>query len=340
MKLRKIVLYVLLAAFLLFGGYRGYGIYQHHQAYEITDDAAIDGNIVPVTSRIGGYVKEVRVTENQIARSGQLLVAIDSIDLVTRCHQAEAALEAAKAQLAVAKANLQTAYQAKKSAEVALEIPRTNIWKAEKEYNRYHELYEQNLATPQQIDQYQATLETAKSQMEMAKQSVAAAQEQVQTAQAQIKVAEANVVLRDKDVENARLQLTYTRINAPVDGIVSKDNIQPGQLIQPGQPLMSLVDNQQVWVTANFKETQMQGIEIGKEVLIHVDAYPELDVTGEVESLSAATGSKFSLIPPDNATGNFVKMVQRIPVRIAIHHNEETLQKLKPGMSVNVEVKK
>ena len=174
----------------------------------------------------------------------------------------------------------------------------------------------------------------------MAKQSVAAAQEQVQTAQAQIKVAEANVVLRDKDVENARLQLTYTRINAPVDGIVSKDNIQPGQLIQPGQPLMSLVDNQQVWVTANFKETQMQGIEIGKEVLIHVDAYPELDVTGEVESLSAATGSKFSLIPPDNATGNFVKMVQRIPVRIAIHHNEETLQKLKPGMSVNVEVKK
>ena len=340
MKGRKIILYLLLIIALGFGGYKGYRVYQHHQAYEITDDAAIDGHIVPVTSRIGGYVKVVQVSENQEAHSGDLLIAIDSLDLVTRAHQAEAALVGAQAQLAVTKANLNAALQARKSAEVALELPRTNIWKAESDFNRYNELYAQNLATPQQIDQYKATLETAKSQLSIAQQAVAAANEQVQTAQAQIKVAEANILLREKDIESANLQLTYTRVYAPVDGIVSKDNIQPGQFIQPGQPLMSLVEHQNVWVTANFKETQLTGIQLGNPVNIEVDAFPGLQVTGEVESIGAATGSKFSLIPPDNATGNFVKMAQRIPVRIAIHHNEETLQKLKPGMSVNVEVKK
>lgn len=340
MKGKKIALYLILLIALGLGGYKGYHLYQHRQAYEITDDAAIDGHIVPVTARIGGYVQQVNVVENQITHSGDLLVAIDSLDLLTRYHQAEAAMETAKAQLAVAYANLRAANQGKKSAEVALDLPRTNVWKAENDYKRYQELFVQDLATPQQMDQYKAALETARSQLAIANQNVVSVNDQIQTAQAQIKVAEANILLREKDVESARLQLTYTRIYAPIDGIVSKDNIQPGQLIQPGQPLMSLVENENVWVTANFKETQMDGIEVGKEVNIFVDAFPNLAVNGEVESLSAATGSKFSLIPPDNATGNFVKMVQRIPVRIAIHHTPETLSKLKPGMSVNVEVKK
>ena len=134
MKGRKIILYLLLIIALGFGGYKGYRVYQHHQAYEITDDAAIDGHIVPVTSRIGGYVKVVQVSENQEAHSGDLLIAIDSLDLVTRAHQAEAALVGAQAQLAVTKANLNAALQARKGAEVALELPRTNIWKAESDF--------------------------------------------------------------------------------------------------------------------------------------------------------------------------------------------------------------
>ncbi|MBK7669685.1 MAG: HlyD family secretion protein [Sphingobacteriaceae bacterium] len=125
-------------------------------------------------------------------------------------------------------------------------------------------------------------------------------------------------------MEYAQLQLSYTKIYAPVSGLISKNNIQPGQLIQAGQPLMSVVQDKEVWIIANFKETQMETIKVGNEVIIKVDAYPELEVKGEVESTSGATGAKFALLPPDNASGNFVKVVQRIPVRIKIIHTDQS----------------
>ncbi|MCB0496429.1 MAG: HlyD family secretion protein [Cyclobacteriaceae bacterium] len=338
-KAKKIMVPVLVIVLLL-GGYKGISLFRHYNNYELTDDAQIDGNIVPVVARVGGYIHKLRVTENQMVKAGDLLIDIDSVELYANYKQALAALESAKANLAVAQANATSALQAKKVAEASLSIPKTNLWKAKSDYDRYNELYEQKLATPQQIDNFKAAYETAQSQYNVARQKTESVKLQYQTALSQVKVAESNVFQGQTNLEHAELELSYAKVTAPVTGTVSKNTLQPGQLIQPGQPLMSVVQDQNVWVTANFKETQMIGIKEGNEVIIQVDAYPDLKVTGTVQSTSGATGAKFSLIPPDNASGNYVKVVQRIPVRIKINQTDETRKLLKPGMSVYVEVKK
>src|ERR1035437_3384400 len=336
----KVIVYSVLIIALILGGYKGIGFYTHYKAYESTDDAQIDGNVVPVIARVGSYVNQIKVVENQPVQAGDLIVLLDTLELYSKLNQISASLESALAQLEVTKSAAKDALQAKNLASLSMEIPKTNLWKAQNEYKRYNELYEQKLATPQQIDTYKANLETAQSQFDIAKQKEESSQLQYQTALSQVKVAEANVSQKQKDIEYAKLQLSYTKIYAPICGVISKNSLQPGQLIQPGQPLMSIVQNKEIWVTANFKETQMQDIKTGNEVEINVDAYPDLEVKGFVESTGGATGAKFSLLPPDNASGNFVKVVQRIPVRIKIIHTDETRKQLKPGLSVSVEVKK
>lgn len=337
---KKIIIYVVLATLLILGGYKGVLWYQHIKAYESTDDAQIDGNVIPVIARVGSYINQVKVKENQNVLSGDLIVLLDSSELSSKLNQSKASLESAEAQLAVAKSSANDVLQAKNLATLSLEIPKTNLWKAQNEYKRYDDLYKQKLATPQQIDTYKANLETAQSQFDIAKQKTETSELQYQTAMAQVKVAQANVFQKQKDLEYAQLQLSYTKIYAPVSGLISKNNIQPGQLIQAGQPLMSVVQDKEVWIIANFKETQMEAIKVGNEVIIKVDAYPELEVKGAVESTSGATGAKFALLPPDNASGNFVKVVQRIPVRIKIIHTDQSKKLLNPGLSVSVEVKK
>ncbi len=336
---KKIIIYSVLAIVLVLGTYKGIQMYNHHQAYESTDDAQVDGNVIPVIGRVGSYINEVKVKENQLVNAGDLIIQLDTSELFLKLNQIIAGLESAKAQLEVAKSAANDASQAKKIADLSLEIPKTNLWKAQNEYKRYSELFEQKLATPQQIDQYKANLETAQSQFDIAKQKAESSDLQYQTVLTQVKVAEANVLQKQKDIDYAKLQLSYTKIYAPISGVISKNSLQPGQLIQPGQPLMSIVQNKTIWVTANFKETQMEGIQVNNEVDIKIDAYPDLKIKGLVESTSAATGAKFSLIPPDNASGNYVKVVQRVPVRIKILPSDES-DKLKPGLSVNVEVKK
>lgn len=336
---KKIIIYSVLAVALILGTWKGIGMYNHHKQFESTDDAQVDGNVIPVIGRVGSYVSEVRFKENQPVKAGDLIVVLDSSELYSKLNQISAGVESAKAQLEVVKSNANDVIQAKKLADLSMEIPKTNLWKAQNEYKRYNDLFQQKLATPQQIDQYKANLETAQSQFDIAKQKIESTELQYQTAMSQIKVAEANLLQRQKDVDYAQLQLSYTKIFAPVSGVLSKNTLQPGQLIQPGQPLMSIVQNDNIWVTANFKETQMKDIQVGNEVEIKVDAYPDITFKGVVESTGAATGAKFSLIPPDNASGNYVKVVQRVPVRIKINPSQEN-NKLKPGLSVSVEVKK
>lgn len=339
-KNKKIVLYLVLLVGLIILGFKGIRMYQHYAACESTNDAQIDGNVVPVVARVSGYIEIVNVKENEQVKAGDLIAVMDSSELVSKYNQALAALEIARAQVEVANASAHDALQAKQLASLSCEIPKTNLWKAQNEFDRYSELYKQNLATPLQMDTYKANLETAQSQFDVAKQKAESSKLQYQTALSQVKVAEAFVLQKLNDVEFSKLQMSYVRIYSPVAGFISKSSIQPGQLIQAGQPLMSVVQNNDIWVTANFKETQLESIKIGSEVDIHVDAYPNLEVKGTVESMGGATGAKFSLIPPDNASGNYVKVVQRIPVRIKINHTNETINLLKPGLSVFVEVKK
>jgi membrane fusion protein (multidrug efflux system) len=339
-KNQKIVLYVVLAIGLIILGFKGVNLYRHYAAYESTDDAQVDGNVIPVMARVGGYIEKVYVKENQPVKARDIIAVIDSTEMASKLNQALAALQSAVAQVDVAKASAHDALQARELASLSREIPRTNLWKAQKEFERYQSLFEQRLATPQQLDTYKANLETAQSQFDISSQKTEASELQYQTALSQVKVAEAHVLQKRNDIDFSKIQMSYLKISSPVDGVISRNNIQPGQLVQAGQPLMSVVQNNDVWVTANFKETQMETIKIGSLVNIHVDAYPNLVVNGTVESTGGATGAKFSLIPPDNASGNYVKVVQRVPVRIKINHTAETKSLLKPGLSVDVEVKK
>ncbi|HZX73882.1 MAG TPA: HlyD family secretion protein [Cyclobacteriaceae bacterium] len=338
--MKKNLIYVALGIALIAGGFYGWNYYKFITSHIETDDAQIDGNIVPVLSRVGSFVASVRVKDNELVQKGQLLVELDSVDLISKFDQAKAAYESSKISIAVAQSAVEDAKLAEQLSATSIEEPKTNLWKATKEYERYSDLYNQKLATPQQLDNVKADLEKAQAQYNVALQRDKSAQGQYKTAQSQLHVAEANVSIKAKDLDYAKLQLSYTKVHAPVTGFVSKKSIQPGQLIQAGQPLMALVQDKEIWVTANFKETQLEGMNIGNAVDIKVDAFPGKAFSGKVQSMGGATGAKFSLLPPDNAAGNFVKVVQRLSVRISVDPTPDAMNLLKPGLSVKTIVSK
>lgn len=337
--MKKKIIYGVVAIVLIVGVFFAWRYFRFASTHITTDDAQVEGNIVPVQARVGGYLAKVYVEDNQQVKAGQLLAEIDSADLALKVAQAQTAYDAAVSAEAVAQSHVDEARVAGALAKTSIQGPKSTLWKAENEFNRYSDLYKQNLATPQKLDEVKAALEIARAQYNMATQKYEAATVQLETAQSQLKVAQATTELRKEEIKVAQLQLSYTHIYAPVAGVVSKKAVQGGQLIQAGQPLMSLVQKGKIWVTANYKETQLSGMEINSPAVIKVDAYPDLEFKGKVESFGGATGAKFSLIPPDNASGNFVKVVQRISIRIALDAVPE-LKLLKPGMSVESIVSK
>jgi membrane fusion protein, multidrug efflux system len=331
--MKKKVMYGIGAAILIIGLFYGWRYYKFASTHIETDDAQVEGNIVPVLSRVGGYVAQVRVNDNQNVRAGQLLAELDSADLYLKLQQTEIAYQAAVSNEAVARSSMEEARIAAELAKTSIEGPRATLWKTKNEYERYNELFRQNITTLQKRDEVKAAYEVAQSQHNVANQKYRAALVQMTTAENQLKVAQSTALLRKEEIELARLQLSYSKIYAPVAGVVSRKSIQTGQLVQPGQPLMSLVQKGELWVTAHYKETQLQGMHVDSPVVIKVDAYPDIEFKGHLESFGGATGAKFSLLPPDNASGNFVKVVQRISIRIALDAAPE-VSLLKPGMSV------
>jgi membrane fusion protein (multidrug efflux system) len=307
---RKIVILSILVILVVAGsilGGRTVVFYEHH---ETTDDAQVDGHINPILPRVSGYVEEVPVKENQTVKAGDLLVKIDTRDLQAKMDQNQAAVANARAAVAVARANVLAA--------------RTRREKDAADVQRYKALRDKEEISRQQYDAAVATAEASAAQLQ-------AAQEQVAAAEAQVKQ-------RQADIESARLQLSYTVLTAPVSGIVAKKNIEVGQMVQAGQPLLAIVDGQDMWVTANFKETQLAKMRVGQPVEVDVDAYPNKKFHARIESLSAATGARFSLLPPDNATGNFTKVVQRVPVKIVFTDPPDPQHPLRVGMNVSVVV--
>jgi membrane fusion protein (multidrug efflux system) len=338
--MRTKIIYTVVGIILIIGGFFGWRYYTYLISHIETDDAQVDGNIVPVLSRVGSFIAAVHVVDNQPVKQGQLLVELDSVELISKVAQAKAAYQSAMASTVAAQSAAEDARLAEELSLTAIEEPQTNRWKAKKEFERYDDLFKQKLATPQQLDNVKADLEKAEAQYTMATQKNKSAEGQYRTAVSQLKVVESNATIKAKDLDYAKLQLSYTKVHAPVSGMVSKKSIQPGQLIQAGQPLMALVEESTIWVTANYKETQLEGMKVGNDVVIKVDAFPNNNFTGKVESMGGATGAKFSLLPPDNASGNFVKVVQRLSVRIAIDSGSNPLHVLKPGMSVQAIVSK
>lgn len=333
-KLMPVILGTIMLVALIYGIKRY--IYALH--HEVTDDAQIEGDISPVLARITGYVNSISFEDNQYVNKGDTLIVIDDRELIIKVQQAEAALENAMASISVAEANIATAMAGFKTSSSVIESARVKMWKANQDYSRYENLRKDSAITEQQYETAKAERDNAEAQLNSALSQESSAATMITAAQKQKAVAHSMVSQRKADVEYAKLQLSYSRITAPSTGFVSKKNVQIGQLVSAGTPLFAIVSDTGAYIIANFKETQLEKMEKNQTVEIKVDAYPGTKVNGKVYAFSPATGAKFSLLPPDNATGNFVKVVQRVPVKIKIDGDKQLMDKLRPGMSVKVAV--
>jgi membrane fusion protein (multidrug efflux system) len=343
---------IVLAVLVIGGGAFGITKYTHSLHHEETDDAQIDAHISPVIPRISGYVTEVRVKDNQLVKKGDTLVVLDNRNELIHVAQMEAALKAAEGSLSVANAstaasrvNISTFEANVATANAQIEAAKITLKRATQDYERYANLIKDHSITQQQFEQAEAAKQTAERQLQVLTdqknaimRQVSAASSQSNATAQQTGVASATIQQRQADLDNAKLNLSYTVITAPQDGRVSKVSVQLGQLLQAGQSLFSIVLDDAPWVVANFKETQIHKMHTGQEVTLHVDAFPGHEFHGKVSSFSPATGSRFALLPPDNASGNFVKVVQRVPVKIEIADNNQAVKDLRPGMNVEVDV--
>lgn len=335
---KKIIFPIILAAVLIIALIFTLKEYYYFQSHEVTDNAQVDADISPVIARVGGYVKEIRFTDNQVVKAGDTLVVLDDRDYRIKLQQAEAALASAKQSVNVSEYAVLEARSNIATANANVEAAKVKVWKATEDFKRYKNLYEDHAITKAQFDAVKAEKESAEANLLVAQTQVPVVHKKISTNQQQVEATATNIAPRQSDVDYAKLQLSYTAIIAPADGIASKRNIQLGQLVQAGQSLLAIVNDKGLYITANFKETQMEHLRPGEKVDISVDAYAHTPVQGSVESFSGATGAKFSLLPPDNATGNFVKVVQRVPVRIRLEAAPDFIAKLRPGMSVKVVV--
>jgi membrane fusion protein (multidrug efflux system) len=339
---------------ILLGGTYGVIKYMHSLAHEETDDAQIEKNINPIIPRVGGYITKVYVQDNQQVKKGDTLFTIDNKDYVVKLADAKAALVAAEATYAASKAdigssqaNISVSDANFKSTSGTIESAKIRLNLATNDFERYSNLYKNRSITKQQYEQAEAKKLEAENQLQVLQQQQKASQYQKSFVTAksnvsnkQTEVAEANINRAKAALDAAQINMSYTAVTASIDGQVSKINAQPGQFVQPGQSLFYLINNSEVWVIANFKETQLSKMSIGQKVTLRVDAYPDKEFEGLVSSFSPATGSRFSILPPDNATGNFVKTIQRLPVKISIDKNNdaEKVKNLRPGMNVDVDV--
>jgi membrane fusion protein (multidrug efflux system) len=347
-KVFAIVLSVLVAVGAIFGVTK----YIHGLHHEQTDDAQVEADINPIIPKVSGYVSRLLVDENQHVKAGDTLVVLDDRDLALRVVQAEAALENAKASLYTSGATYNTSQETVLSstsnvqaAEGNIELARVKMRRAESDFKRYQELLKSNSITQQQFEQAEAERDAAARQLEVAQRQrealsreTSARKSQSQVSQRNISLAQTVVKEREADLKFAQLQLSYAYIIAPTEGIISRKNVQIGQFVQAGQSLFALVNEKEKWVVANFKETQLEKMQPGQEVEIEVDAFPGETFLGKIESISPATGAKFALLPPDNASGNFVKVVQRVPVKIVLNSNTPKSTALRAGMNVAVDV--
>ncbi len=376
------------------------GFYLYSRNRVSTDDAQVDGHIVPMAAKISGTVADVLIHDNEAVKAGQVLVRIDPRDYQARVDQAKAQLEAsqanrqaasvgvpltngvtlsgtndARAQLAGAQANYdraKVAYEQASTADLAfaqaqVDKAKADYDKAQADLDRMKPLAAKAEISQQELDSYTAASRVAASELQSAQEKLTAAREsigiardqqnaaqaQVQSAEALVRQAQANrsqVSMRTADaaaaaasvaqaranLEAAELDLSYATITAPTDGVVTRKSVEVGEIIQPGQELFVLVPLNDVWVTANFKETQLAKVRPGQKAEVHVDMYGKT-FPGYVDSIAGATGSRLSLLPPENATGNFVKVVQRIPVKILLDDTPDKAV-LRPGMNVDATI--
>ncbi|WP_022663403.1 HlyD family secretion protein [Paucidesulfovibrio longus] len=336
--------------------------YLHAISHESTDDAFVEAHVVSMSPRVAGHVARVLVEDNQLVKEGDLLAELDPRDFQVALEAARARLRSAQAAVTEAQAKASAAQNvlAQKEAglssqhaglaQVQAEVAevRAGYERDENDLDRMRKIVEAGAVSRQEFDHVKAQeamtrakLNSAKRQVDthsaeirQARATVAAAEDELRQAYAQVDIRTAELHEAEAEVEQAELNLSYTRITAPCAGHVTKKAVEPGTYVQVGQKLFSIV-SPDVWVVANFKETQLADIASGQPVDIEVDAYPDVTFHGHVDSIQRGTGSRFTLLPPENATGNFIKVVQRIPVKIVLDASEaDKNYVLAPGMSV------
>jgi membrane fusion protein, multidrug efflux system len=315
----RMALVAIVAVVLCFGGLQ---FWKYLQSYQDTDDAEVDGYLDPISTRINGTVSGVYVDNNKSVKAGQILLQLDPRDY-------QVAVEQARAQLAQTQADLNSARQQYVSALATIRQAEAENYLAQRNAARYTELIKLKVVSQSEFDQYDATARAQAATVKVDEAAAASAQRTIVSKAAQVQEAQAAL-------DQAELNLSYTRITAPADGIIGNRSAQLGQRVQPGQSLMALTQMNNLWVTANFKETQLARMRPGEPVGIHIDALGR-DYKGHLENMPGATGSLYDLLPPENATGNYVKIVQRLPVRILFDHGQD-LSLLRPGMSVEPKV--
>jgi membrane fusion protein (multidrug efflux system) len=342
--------------------------WRHYSVRETTDDAQIDGHIVNVSSRVNGTVIKVNVDDNQFVNAGDVLVQLDPKDYQVAIDRAKAELADAQASsraasigvpitatgtssgVATARANVAAAQQEVAMANARKAEAQANYNKVAADLERFKQLVAKDEISRQQYDAQVAAEQAAKATLDAAAAAISTGQSHVaqaeanlrsaQTAPEQVKVqqakagsAQAAAQKSQSALEQAQLNLQYTTVRAPFAGIVSKRSVEPGQVVQGGQPLIAIVNLDDLWVTANYKETQLKQMKPGQKAKCAVDAYGT-DLDCHVDSIGGATGARFSLLPPENATGNYVKVVQRVPVKLVFEPGQDPQHKLRPGMSV------
>jgi membrane fusion protein (multidrug efflux system) len=354
---RKPLIILTVVLLLMAGGGAGYWVHSSH--YESTDDAQIDGNIYSVRAGVTAYLDRICFKDHQRVEKGDTLFVFDTVALKAKVKQAKAALAKAKTKLSMSdiqalasRQNAKASYQSALSGEEAIKAAHSHLKNARKDFNRDKKLRKINAVTQVQYDADQTALEQAKADYQRAVHkhhsatiSSAGLNSKAKAAHHAISSAAALVEQRKAELRLAKNNLRHAFVTAPSSGIVTKRSVDEGQYVLAGQSLCAVVDEQHLWVTANFKETKLHKIEPGQPVQISVDAYPDLILKGVVQSNGGATGAKFSLIPPDNATGNFIKVTQRVPLRIHIDPSSIPSNKpngrdisLEPGLSTVVKI--
>ena len=328
-KKRLYIAVAAVAAVILIGCGVLYWLYARQ--FESTDDAFVDGYISQVSSQVAARVLKLEVADNQVVKAGQTLLQLDPRDFQVgldqaRAQQAQAAaqVEQARAQLLLQQANLD-------QAQANVRVSQAELEQQQLDLARYRKI-DPKAVTKQQVDASKAQTKSAAARVDAAKQAAEGYRAQVQAQRAQIEAAAANLKAADVAVENAQLQLSYATVRAPQDGKVTNRSVDVGNYVKAGQALLAVVPPE-LWVTANFKETQLAGMQVGQTVAVSVDACPGADITGHVDSFQSGTGSVFSSLPAENATGNYVKVVQRVPVKIVFDHKVDDCR-LAPGLSV------
>ena len=330
--------FIILGIVLIIGGIVGYNKISFAISHETTDNAQIETQIIPVLPRVSGYVKSIAVGDYDSVKAGQLVVELDDEELQAQLIQMEADYKAAEADILNAKASLNNATVSLKVNKGDISLNEVKLKQAEEDYERNKNLYADQAITKKQLDDSRYGLEVATQQVNNSNNDYSAADSKIAISQSAIQKAVASLGVKKAAIEQQKLKISYTKIYAPQEGKLGKKNITVGQYVQAGTPLFSIVNDSTYWIVANFKETQIKKFRPGMPVDIELDAYPDMKITGTVESLSDATSAKFSLLPPDNASGNFVKVTQRVPVKIAINDIDRYKDILRAGLSAYISV--